>query len=276
MHSKILNKLHHSVGAKSNIWELYHENSKVGKYDIFAPREFVLGGMERYAEALNYESLPEIELPEPEFFDVSLAQAIIKRESVRDFDPSPISFRAAAAVLHYSYGINRDNKETDYPRPFRNVPSGGGLFPLDIYFHNRSISDLKSGLYHYNPTTNSLRFLKKGDQTAHLTRILVQPELGEASMILFISAQFERALFKYQDRGYRFILLDAGHVAQNMNLVATALGLGSVNIGGYFDRLADAFLGVDGLTQSTIYMVAVGNKAEKKKGEEKRGQTKRQ
>jgi SagB-type dehydrogenase family enzyme len=77
-------------------------------------------------------------------------------------------------------------------------------------------------------------------------------------MMLFITAQFERSLFKYRDRGYRFILLEAGHVAQNMNLAATALGLGSVDIGGYFDRQADELLGLDGLTHSTIYMVGIG------------------
>jgi nitroreductase len=53
-------------------------------------------------------------------------------------------------------------------------------------------------------------------------------------------------------------LLEAGHVAQNLNLVATALGLGCVNIGGYFDREIDEYLDLDGITHSTIYMLAIG------------------
>jgi SagB-type dehydrogenase family enzyme len=93
---------------------------------------------------------------------------------------------------------------------------------------------------------------------------MVQAEVGRnASLIIFITAIFERSVFKYGDRGYRFIFLEAGHVAQNINLVSNALGLGSVNIGGFFDREIDDFLDLDGVTHSTIYMIAIGKKAEK-------------
>lgn len=79
-------------------------------------------------------------------------------------------------------------------------------------------------------------------------------------MIVFITAIFERSVFKYGDRGYRFIFLEAGHVAQNMNLVCAALGLGCVNIGGFFDREIDDLLDLDGITHSTLYMLALGRK----------------
>ena len=79
--------------------------------------------------------------------------------------------------------------------------------------------------------------------------------------MFFMTAMFERTVFKYGDRGYRFTFLEAGHVAQNMSLVATALGLGCVNIGGFYDREIDEFLGIDGLTHSTLYMLAIGGKS---------------
>jgi SagB-type dehydrogenase family enzyme len=84
-----------------------------------------------------------------------------------------------------------------------------------------------------------------------------------ASLTIFITALFERTVFKYGERGYRFILLEAGHVAQNINLVAAALGLGCLNIGGFFDREIDDFLSLDGITHSTIYMIAIGKRREK-------------
>jgi SagB-type dehydrogenase family enzyme len=59
-------------------------------------------------------------------------------------------------------------------------------------------------------------------------------------------------------RGYRFALLEAGHVGQNILLVATALGLGAVPLGGYYDRLTDHFLGLDSVNESTLYTFAVG------------------
>jgi SagB-type dehydrogenase family enzyme len=87
------------------------------------------------------------------------------------------------------------------------------------------------------------------------------PELAlGASLIVFITAIFERSIFKYGDRGYRFVFLEAGHVGQNINLVTNALGLGCTNIGGFFDRQIDDFLGIDGVTHSTIYMMAIGKK----------------
>jgi SagB-type dehydrogenase family enzyme len=79
-----------------------------------------------------------------------------------------------------------------------------------------------------------------------------------ASLLIFISAVFERSIIKYGDRGYRFILLEAGHVAQNMSLLANSLGLGCVTIGGFFDRLVDDFLGLDGVTHSGIYLMGLG------------------
>ena len=63
-------------------------------------------------------------------------------------------------------------------------------------------------------------------------------------------------------RGYRFALLEAGHVVQNLLLTATALGLGAVPLGGYYDRLTDEFLGLDGVNESTLYTVAVGRPAD--------------
>jgi SagB-type dehydrogenase family enzyme len=81
-------------------------------------------------------------------------------------------------------------------------------------------------------------------------------------MLIFVTAMFKRSTFKYGNRGYRFALLEAGHVAQNINLVTTGLGLGSVNICGYFDRQVDDLLDLDGVTHSTIYIIAIGKKLE--------------
>ena len=70
---------------------------------------------------------------------------------------------------------------------------------------------------------------------------------------------FGRTRFKYGLRGYRFALLEAGHVAQNLLLAATALGLAAVPLGAFFDRRADVFLRLDGVNESTLYTIAVGS-----------------
>jgi SagB-type dehydrogenase family enzyme len=166
-----------------------------------------------------------------------------------------------ANLLHHSYGVTRENADNGFPRPFRIVPSAGALYPLEIFFHSSKVQGLQDGIYHYHPARNCLRQLSPRNESKNIAERLIQPEIAlEASVIIFITAIFERSVFKYGDRGYRFVLLEAGHVAQNMNLVGNALGLGCVNLGGFFDREIDDFLGLDGVTHSTLYLIAIGKR----------------
>jgi SagB-type dehydrogenase family enzyme len=73
-----------------------------------------------------------------------------------------------------------------------------------------------------------------------------------------MTAMFWRSRFKYGARAYRFALMEAGHVGQNLLLAAAALGLGAVPLGGFYDREVDAFLGVDGIYEASLYLVPVG------------------
>jgi SagB-type dehydrogenase family enzyme len=82
--------------------------------------------------------------------------------------------------------------------------------------------------------------------------------LRDAAVIVVLTTVLERSLWKYGDRGYRYQLLEAGHVAQNLNLVATALGLGSFNIGGFFDSDLANLLGLDIEEEIPLYGIALG------------------
>ena len=253
-----------SPGNEDHLWELFHENSKISHYDRSPSDEEVLERMRQLHESLPFEGYPIIDLPKSLApLHLPLVEAITSRVSVRDMAPCRLTLENLATLLHYAYGITRDNRGTALPRPFRAAPSGGALYPLELFFHSAHIEDLQAGCYHYNPSKNHLRLLRQGDATRAISEALVQPDIAlGASLIVFITTIFERSIFKYGDRGYRFILLEAGHVAQNLNLVATALDLGCVNIGGFFDRHVDDLLGLDGLTHSTLYLVAIGKSME--------------
>jgi len=177
-----------------------------------------------------------------------------------------VSLQAAAALLRFSYGKisygTPGNHPADTPRGPRVVHSAGSLFPLEIFLHASRVAGLNSGIYHYNPPGNNLRFLRGGDQSQKLAPALMDGRLAQtAALIVFIAAMPERCVFRYGDRGYRFALLEAGAVVQNLNLIAGALGLACVNVGEYFDRQIDNILNLDGLTISTLYMVAIGKPA---------------
>jgi SagB-type dehydrogenase family enzyme len=177
-----------------------------------------------------------------------------------------------AKVLWMSYGVSRNNVGTSYPRPFRMVPSGGALYPLELYLHARQVAGLEPGLYHYNAEQHVLDVLRSGDETDSIARHLVQGDLGRtAAAIVFITAVFARSTFKYGDRGYRFILLEAGHLAQNATLTAQEMRLASLNVGGYADRGIDRYLNVDGLTEGTVYLLLLGQPAADPAGPSEKG-----
>jgi SagB-type dehydrogenase family enzyme len=100
-----------------------------------------------------------------------------------------------------------------------------------------------------------------GDRSEAISARLAQPEIArDASLIIFITALFERATTKYGERGYRFALLEAGHVGQNLALVASALDVAAMSVGGYFDYLIDELIEIDGITHSTVYLHAFGGR----------------
>jgi SagB-type dehydrogenase family enzyme len=78
---------------------------------------------------------------------------------------------------------------------------------------------------------------------------------------VLVTAIFQRSTFKYQDRGYRLILIEAGEVAQNMTLEATSLGLGACLLGGYLDNDLSGLLEIDGIDEAPLLPVVLGRPA---------------
>lgn len=249
-----------SAGDVNLCWETFHENSKVAMFDIPPSDHEVLARMAELAESLSFHGYPVLALPESVApITIPLGEAILKRSTAKQMIPTPVDLQTVATLLRYAYGTTRDQRSLGYPRAFRAAPSAGALYPLEIYFHSAHTVGFQSGLYHYNPTENHLRLIRSGDQSETIARTLVQQNIAhDASVMIFITAVFDRCTFKYGDRGYRFALIEAGHVAQNINLTALGLDLGSIDLGGFHDRRIDDFLDLDGLTHSTIYMVAIG------------------
>ena len=88
-----------------------------------------------------------------------------------------------------------------------------------------------------------------------------QSFLGECGVVLFVSMILQRMRPKYQDRSYRYGLLEAGHVGENAYLAATALGLGACGVGAFMDDAINEMLGLDGVEEASVYLVAVGHRA---------------
>ncbi len=198
--------------------------------------------------------LAAVPLPRVEPADGSLAELVAARRSTRAYGDAPLRLAQIAALLGTSYGVTGALG----PQSFRAVPSGGALYPLELYLAAQRVEGLAPALYHFDPLRAVLERIRplRGNELSGLTPY--DELLVPSAAVIIISAVFWRSRFKYGARAYRFALLEAGHVAQNFLLAATELGLAACPVGGFYDRKVDAFLGLDGLYEATLYLLPVG------------------
>jgi SagB-type dehydrogenase family enzyme len=203
-----------------------------------------------------------IELDAPALPEAPLDHVLRARSSCRRFAAEPIDRAELGTLLHAAYGV-LDTIDLAGEFCERPVPSGGGLYPLELYALVQHVRDLPGGVYHYVPLGHLLEVVRPDPLPSHLTSemFLGQPYLVRAAAIIVITAVVQRSLWKYEDRGYRYILLEAGHVAQNLNLCAAALDLASLNLGGFFDEDVMTLLKADQDREIVLYGVAVGKAA---------------
>jgi SagB-type dehydrogenase family enzyme len=201
-------------------------------------------------------------LPDPILPATPLADLLQRRGSCRQFVPAPIALAELGTLLHGAYGV-LGTAELGGEFCERPVPSGGGLYPLELYVISQHVDDLGGGVYHYVPLGHQLEVVRAAALPSLMTAelFLGQPYLIEAAALVVITAVVARSLWKYDDRGYRYILLEAGHVAQNANLCAEAMGLASLNLGGFLDEDVMSLLDLDPAGEIVLYGVAVGRPA---------------
>jgi SagB-type dehydrogenase family enzyme len=246
--------------------ENYHEASKaypaLGVVQmpgalLLSTREDLRASASRSAR--RNPELPWRRLPAPLPLTTQLGAALRGRRSRRAFRQEPIALEELATLLHAAYGVTHT---VEHGQAFRTAPSGGALYPLELYVAAATVDGLEPGLYHYDPLREQIASMLGGQAIARLQRASAYPDITGASAATFLlAAVFWRTRFKYGLRGYRFALLEAGHVVQNILLAATALGLGSVPLGGYYDRRADELLELDGVNDGTVYAACVGRPA---------------
>ncbi len=204
----------------------------------------------------HYPDANRIALPEPKPNDsMQLSQIITKRRSTRVYRNVPVSMTQLANLLWYSTGI----REREGRFEFRTAPSAGALYPIETYIVANRVEGLASGVYHYNIPGHQLEELRTGEygmQTAHAA--LEQDMCADAAVVFIWSAVFARSMWKYGERAFRYIYLDAGHIAENLALACVDEGLASCQIAALFDDEANNIVGIDGKEESVIYMTCAG------------------
>ena len=142
---------------------------------------------------------------------------------------------------------------------FRTAPSAGALYPIETYLLVNNVSEIHPGLYHYQIKNHCLEQLRLGDFGNEIAQAALDQEMVAKAPIVFIwSAIIQRSRWKYHQRCYRYIYLDAGHIAANLTLCAVDLNLGSCQIGAFYDDELNQILGLDGGEETIIYMSVIG------------------
>ena len=204
----------------------------------------------------NYPDCQTIQLPDiSPLADTTLHEVLKKRKSIRKYQNKPIKKETLSYLLWASTGISRE--EGGYE--FRTAPSAGALYPVETYLVVNNIEEIKPGVYHYNIQNHYLELLKEGGYAAQTVQAALRQRMCADAPVVFIwTAIFQRMKWKYDQRAYRYIYLDAGHIAENLALTATSLGLGSCQIGALYDDEVNQIIDVDGTEESVIYMSVVG------------------
>lgn len=251
---------------------LYHENSKLTditarrlglKVEAFNDPYLLKRASQPFKtypgkKIISLKQYKDAKLPKRNIFEI-----IQKRKSVRNYTEHTISLFDIFVLCNYAYGVTRKSAVMGTNKGswlYRTVPSAGALYPLELYIVLFS-GEISPGFYHYRPDINALEFLKEGTFYEKLKEnIFAEPvvELKNACCLLIITGIFERVLMKYGDRGYRFILMEAGFVSQNISLICEAIGLGSCMIGGYKDDELHNFFRISGMSEALLNVLVIG------------------
>jgi|Deesub1362B_J571_1020462.scaffolds.fasta_scaffold06398_3 SagB-type dehydrogenase family enzyme len=207
-----------------------------------------------------------IALPPPdEKQDVTLISALKKRRSRRDYLPEPISPQQLSNLLFMTYGKTAARKSwRDETIVFRTAPSAGALYAVDLFVVIHRVEDMEPGLYLFQPGRHQLITMLLGDCRRDLVAGgLDQYFLADAAVVFALVAVTERMFWKYGIRGYRYLFLDAGHIAQNAYLAAEALGLGACEIAAFYDDYLNSLFQLDERQTFLLTMVSIGKTVQK-------------
>lgn len=208
--------------------------------------------------AKDYPRLQKIELTKNiPLLKIPLSKVLLERKSERSFSGKSTDVTRVGTLLFYSSGIMPGAKHWNSTRRF--YPSAGARYPLEVYLSASNVKGLKNGLYHYNVRGHSLDGLwQKEDINIIISKLTNQDWIVRSNIIILITSVFQRTQTKYGNRGLRHIFLEGGHLAQNIYLVATALGLKVCAIGGFVDDRINKIIDIDGEGEGIIYVLAVG------------------
>lgn len=208
------------------------------------------------------EGKPVHDLPDPRGIKVKpvdLSDAINNRISVRAYSDESLSLGELSYVLWSTQGVKAVTKR---PATQRTVPSAGARHCFETYVLVNRVQGLAPGLYRFLAIDHKLQEVDLSDDIAERVTAgcFGQRFVYNSAITLILTAVRYRMMWRYTERGYRYMHLDAGHVMQNLYLCAEAIDSGACAIAAFYDDQINETLGIDGEEQFTVYVGTLGKK----------------
>ncbi len=209
-----------------------------------------------YGENSDKIDLPEV--TENILSKTNILDIFKDRMSHRSFKSECIKLSELSFLLWATQGV-KTIKGNNYAA-LRPVPSAGARHPFETYIAVNRVEGLRSGVYRYLPLTHELLFMFEDKK---LEEKISDAALGQnfvsKSAVTFIWSVIPyRSEWRYSEVAHKHILIDAGHVCQNLYLACEAIGCGTCAIGAYDQKKFDEFLNLDGEEEFVIYLAPVG------------------
>lgn len=236
---------------QNSIFELYHTHSKrhphhFRTWETTPPDLHEDSVISRWMESSfkPYQCAPKRGLPDPEE-----GWAIKFSDAFQEVINTPVrldmlSIQEVSSLLYYSAGLNQEG--------IRPYASASSHYSLEVYLEK--IEAAENGIYHYQPRNHFLEHIA----TEIPEEKSPEGETTQGGTVFYITGIFERSVLRYGERGYRYVLVEAGQVIQNFYLVSRAMGLCAASTGEFLDDRLHRRLNIDGVEEALLFMVTIG------------------
>lgn len=206
---------------------------------------------------------------------LSLAQLNSKRKSTRAFSDFPLSLQNISDFFYLFYTLtekeNFDFKGIEITRSTRNIASGGGLYPTEIYLINHRMSEIPLGAYRYNVINFNLELIKElrtQEELQSFYELIMKSDTSSldfdhTSVFVVFSSIFNKQSFKYKDFGVALSLVEVGEFIHAAYLSVAALDLDCCVFGSFLSNQMHAFLELKNTLHQPLFCMAIGNKKNK-------------
>jgi len=207
----------------------------------------------------NYDKAKLIKLKNFEDLNIkekTFSELVISRRSLRKYTGKAMTLDELTYLLHTNNGITAETNN----RYLRASPSGGNRQTIETYLVIQNVESLEQGIYRYIPLENAIIFEKNIENLIETTSTAARDQkwIKKSAVVFIWTTTPYRGEWRYQEKSHKLILLDAGHICQNLYLACEAIGLGTCAIAAYHQKLMDDLIAVDGNDEFVVYLAPVG------------------